>query len=88
MHLSSQRFTGLVLTALGLAALAPTTARAQTQDLFVSNRDTSTISRFAGTGPGTFATTPTTLTVPSLSDPIGLAFDARRPVCFQCRQQQ
>ena len=67
MHFSSQRPGGLAalgLAALGLAVLAPA-ARAQTQDLFVSNSNTDTISRFAGTGPGTFSTTATTLSAPA-----------------------
>ena len=75
MHLSPGR--AALLAALGLAALAPTTARAQTQDLFVSNAGSNTISRFAGTGPGTFSTAATTLSDPSLDNPRGLAFDAR-----------
>ena len=41
---------GIALAALGLAALAPTAALAQTQDLFVSSPNSNTISRFAGTG--------------------------------------
>jgi len=67
------------LAALGLAALAPTMARAQTQDLFVTSSSSSsnTISRFAGTGPGTVSTTATPVTDPSLNNPLGLAFDAR-----------
>ena len=64
------------LAALGLTALAPATAHAQTQDLFVSNGN-NTISRFAGTGPGTFSTTGTPVTAPSLSSPEELAFDTR-----------
>jgi len=63
----------LALVSLGLAA-AP--ARAQTQDLFVSNDNTNTISRFAGTGPGTFSTTATTLSG-GLNLSRGLAVDAR-----------
>ncbi len=42
--------------------------------MFVSSSHT--ISRFAGTGPGTFATTATTLPA-NLTNPNGLAFDAR-----------
>ena len=64
------------LAALGLGTLAPA-ARAQTQDLFVSHLGTSTISRFTGTGPGTFSTAATTLSAPSLGAPTGLAFDAK-----------
>jgi sugar lactone lactonase YvrE len=67
-------FAALGLLSLGLAA-AP--ARAQTQDLFVSNQFNNTISRFAETGQGTFSTTATTLSDPSrnLNSPQGLAFD-------------
>ena len=65
---------GLSLVALGLAALAPTAARAQTQDLFVSSLDSNTILRFAGTGPGGIATRATTITAPN-SQP-SIAFDA------------
>ena len=71
---SSLGLAALALVSLGLAA-AP--ARAQTQDLFVSNAGNDTISRFAGTGPGTFSTTATTLTGGGLNVPQGLAFDAR-----------
>jgi hypothetical protein len=66
----------LSLAVLGLAALTPSTARAQTQDLFVSNGG-NTLTRFAGIGPGTFSTIPTTLTAPSLDSTYGLTFDAR-----------
>ena len=64
----------LSLAALGLAALAPS-ARAQTQDLFVSNFSNNIISRFAGTGPGTFSTSATALPGSGLNGPYGLAFD-------------
>ena len=81
MHFSPKRPAApgglaLGLAALGLIALAPTTAHAQTQNLFVSNAD-GTISRFAGTGPGTVSTTSTPVTAPSLAFPAGLAFDTR-----------
>ena len=69
---ASLGLAALGLVSLGLAA-AP--ARAQTQDLFVSNGNAGTISRFAGTGPGTFSTTATTLS--GLNTPDGLAFDGR-----------
>ena len=69
---ASLGLAALGLVSLGLAA-AP--ARAQTQDLFVSNGNAGTISRFAGTGPGTFSTTATTLS--GLNTPQGLAFDGR-----------
>lgn len=74
---TAQRPRSLVLSlaALGLAALIPSSARAQ--DLFVSNDNANTISRFAETGPGTFSTTATTLSDPSLSGPRGLAFDTK-----------
>ena len=65
---------------LGLAFLAPSAARAQTQDLFVSTSTGFTnpaISRFAGTGLGTFSTTSTTFSASSLNSPSGLAFDSR-----------
>jgi sugar lactone lactonase YvrE len=62
---------------MGLYALADAPAHAQTQDLFVSNTGTSTISRYAGTGPGTFSTTATTLSGGGLNSPQGLAFDTR-----------
>ena len=67
----------LSLAALALAALAPT-ARAQTQDMFVSIPGSSTISRFAGTGPGTFSTTATMLAAGGnyTNGVNGLAFDA------------
>ena len=73
---ASLGLAALGLLSLGLAA-AP--ARAQTQDLFVSNDGTNTISRFAGTGPGTFSTTATTLSDPNmtLNGPRGLVFDSR-----------
>ena len=88
MHFFSPRLGGpalsqftlsqFALVALGLAALAPT-ARAQTQDLFVSNQNNNTISRFAGTGLGTFSTIATTLSDPNgtLNAPRGLVFDTR-----------
>ncbi len=66
----------LSFAALGLAALAPA-ARAQTQDVYVTNYRSNTISRFAGTGPGTFSTTATTLTDPTMRRPYGLALDAK-----------
>ncbi len=66
----------LALAALGLLSLAAAPARAQTQDLFVSNFNSDTIARFAGTGPGTFATTGTDLSG-GLSKPQGLVFDAQ-----------
>jgi secreted PhoX family phosphatase len=67
-----------MLSKLGLASalLAFAPSAAQAQDLFVSNANANSISRFAGTGPGTFDTTPTTLSG-GLSSPQGLAFDAR-----------
>ncbi len=43
----------------------------------MSNFNTNTISRFAGTGPGAFSTTAVTLSGGTLSVPEGLAFDAR-----------
>jgi len=82
MRFSPKQPSGLILglikgalAALGLAA--PTAALAQTQDLFVSNSNGNTISRFAGTGPGAFSTTPTALTAPSVGRPGPLVFDAR-----------
>lgn len=67
----------LGLAGLGLLTLvAPPTARAQTQDMFVSNLYGSTISRFAGNGLGKFSTAATSLSG-GLSYPAGLAFDAR-----------
>ncbi len=78
---TAQRSRSLVLSlaALGLATLLPSAARAQTQDLFVTNLGTNTILRYAGTGPGTFSTTATALSDPNgtLDGPTGLAFDAR-----------
>ena len=76
MHLSPKR--AALLAALGLAALVPIApaARAQTQDLYVTNFGNKTVSRFAATGPGTFSTVATTLSAPSLDhQPAGLAFD-------------
>ena len=74
MHLSPGR--AALLAALGLAALIPTMACAQTQDLYVTNFGNKTVSRFAATGPGMFSTTATALTDPSLDhQPSGLAFD-------------
>ena len=80
MHLRTSSHAAV--PALGLAALtllvsAPA-ARAQTQDLFVSNSISNTISRFAGTGPGTFSTNASTLSDPNgtLRAPQGLAVDA------------
>jgi hypothetical protein len=70
---ASLGFAALGLLSLGLA-VAP--ARAQTQDLFVPNLYGGTISRFAGTGPGTFSTTAIPLSG-GLSYPAGLAFDSR-----------
>jgi len=75
-HLSSH--TCPIIT-FGLAAfilLAPLASRAQTQDLFVANYKNDTISRFAGTGPGTFDTTAITLANSNPNTPFGLAFDA------------
>ncbi len=63
---------------LSLATLAPTAARAQTQDLFLTNSDftrNNTISRFASNGSGMFATNAMTLNDPILNSPQGLAFD-------------
>ena len=73
---ASLGLAALGLVSLGLAA-AP--ARAQTQDLFVSNQNNNTISRFAGTGLGTFSTIATTLSDPNgtLNAPRGLVFDTR-----------
>ena len=77
MHFFSSRAAALGgLAALSLAALIPASARAQTQDLFVVNNAGNTVSRFAGTGPGAFSTTATTLSG-GLNGPQGLAFDAR-----------
>jgi DNA-binding beta-propeller fold protein YncE len=67
----------LALAALGLLSLAAAPARAQTQDLFVSNAGFGSIQRFTGTGPGTFTPTGTTLAGSGLSFPEGLAFDSR-----------
>lgn len=64
----------LNLVALGIAVLA---APAHAQDLFVSNLGDNTISRFAATGPGTYAVTATKLTTPGFHSPEGLAFDTR-----------
>ncbi len=67
------------LTTLGLALASSLTAApadAQTQDLFVANQHGSTISRFAGTGPGTFSTNPTVISG-GLNQPEGLAFDGQ-----------
>ena len=64
----------LNLVALGIAVLA---APAHAQDLFVSNLGDNTISRFAATGPGTYAATATKLTTPGFHSPEGLAFDTR-----------
>jgi|GEM_PF-608383 len=66
------------LAALGLAALVPTAARAQTQDLIVSNQDfgtrTNSVTRLTATGPGTFAARGTN--IPSYGPvPQGLAYD-------------
>jgi hypothetical protein len=60
------------LSALGAALLAAAPATAQ--DLFVTNQSTNTVSRFAATGPGTYATVGTTLSG-GLNFPQGLAFD-------------
>ena len=66
MHPSSKMSSILGIAALCLAVSAPIAVRAQTQDLFVINGfGANTISRFASSGPSTFATTPTTLTIPS-----------------------
>ena len=61
--------------AAGLLSFTPFVARAQTQDLFVTSQASRSILRFAGTGPGTFSTTPTTLANDGSQE--GLAFDAR-----------
>lgn len=71
-----------LLASLGLISLslAAAPAQAQTQDLFVSiagNSANTSISRFAGTGPGTFSTASTTLTGGGSNSRQGLAFDAR-----------
>ena len=66
-------FAALGLLSLGLSA-AP--AQAQTQDLFASDLYGGTISRFAGTGSGTFSTTAIPLSG-GLNSPAGLAFDSR-----------
>ncbi len=78
MHPSSKMSSILGIAALCLAVSAPIAVRAQTQDLFVINGfGANTISRFASSGPSTFATTPTTLTIPSLNRPVAITFDAR-----------
>ena len=72
---ASLGLAALGLVSLGLAA-AP--ARAQTQDLFVSNQSGNSITEFAaGTTPGTFATGTTFATGGTLNGPEGLAFDGR-----------
>ena len=79
---SSSPASLLGLATLALLGLAAAPVHAQTQDLFVSNSGGSngtggsTISRFAGTGPGTFSTTAIPLSG-GLSYPAGLAFDSR-----------
>ncbi len=63
-----------------MATLIPSASYAQTQDLFVSTstgNTNSAISRFAGTGLGTFSTTSSTFSDASLNSPSGLAFDSR-----------
>jgi len=73
-----------LLAALGLAALVPTAfapaAHAQTQYLFIINNPTpnqGTVTRFAGTGPGTVSTTGTNLSGGNPGTTLGLAFDTR-----------
>ena len=74
MYSSPMRAAALAV--LGLAALAPSAAFAQTQDLFITNYSGGTVSRFAGTGPGTIAATSTTV-AGGLNSPVALTFDAR-----------
>ena len=69
VRLTHKSAFALTFAALGPAAPA---AVAQAQDLFVSSFS-NTLSRFAGTGPGTFSTTPTTLSGAGTAE--GLAFD-------------
>lgn len=74
----SKRPALLGLAALGLVSLGLAAAPVHAEDLFVANfgNNSNTISRFAGTGPGTFSTTATALSG-GLTQPDGLTFDTR-----------